>query len=239
MSIRYRILFLILVGLAGCQQQMAHQPAYRPLSPSEAFPDGRSARPLVPGTVARGQMRTDAPLYFGTKTLAAADAGDLPQAAATVAAGFTPLATLTPPSGDPAGEFVTTFPEAVDAATLKRGQERYTIYCSVCHDSRGTGHGKIVERGYTRPPSLITDNSRGLARRGLQVSLREVPVGYIFEVMTNGYGAMPDYHSQIKPQDRWAIVAYVRALQLSQYAELNRLPPEVRQQLGKELGGKP
>ena len=84
------------------------------------------------------------------------------------------------------------------------------------HDYRGTGHGKIVERGYIKPPSYYTDLSRGMKLRGKDIRLTDVPVGYIFDVITNGYGAMPDYSEQVSPDDRWAIVAYVRAMQLSE-----------------------
>ena len=109
---------------------------------------------------------------------------------------------------------------------IERGQERFNIYCAVCHDALGTGNGKIVERGYLRPPNYHTDYSRGFERRGMKVLLRDVPIGYFFEVITRGYGGMPDYASQIPPDDRWKIIAYVRALQLSQWAPLKDLPAE-------------
>jgi hypothetical protein len=84
----------------------------------------------------------------------------------------------------------------------------------------------VVQRGYTRPPSYITDNSRGFQHRGLQISLRDVPVGYLFEVISKGYGAMSDYAAQVPVHDRWDIVAYIRTLQLSQQVPLNDLPAE-------------
>ena len=87
---------------------------------------------------------------------------------------------------------------------LERGQQRFDIYCAPCHDRLGNGNGMIVRRGFRRPPSYHIDR------------LRQVPDGYIYDVITNGFGAMPDYAAQIPPRDRWAIVAYVRALQLSQ-----------------------
>lgn len=104
------------------------------------------------------------------------------------------------------GTLVTEFPMPVDAAMLLRGRERYDIYCSPCHDRTGSGGGMVVKRGYQAPPSFHVDR------------LRNAPVGHLFDVMTNGFGAMPDYSSQLDVNDRWAVVAYVRALQLSQSA---------------------
>jgi cytochrome c len=166
-------------------------------------------------------------------------AGEAARFAGLVAAGpANPLAAATPML-DAAAEYETTFPFPVTADVLERGRERYMIFCVVCHGADGTGNGKIVQRGYTRPPSFITDESRGLARRGRHVLLREVPVGYIFEVPTNGYGAMPDYRSQVPPRDRWSIVAFIRVLQLSQYARLADLPEKERRATQEALGGKP
>ncbi len=102
------------------------------------------------------------------------------------------------------------FPLRVDAAVMARGQERFNIYCSPCHGRTGQGDGMVVRRGYRRPPSMHQDR------------LRSAPVGHFFDVMTNGFGAMPDYAAQIKAEDRWAIVAYIRALQLSEHATLDR-----------------
>lgn len=177
--------------LAGCRQQMADQPSYRPLQASEFFEDGRASRPLVEGTVARGHLKEDAELYTG-KTGA---------------------------------DFVDSFPIRIDRKVLARGRERYDIFCSPCHDRTGGGAGMVVQRGFPRPPSLHTDR------------LREVKAGYLFDVVTRGFGRMPDYASQIPPRDRWAIVAYMRALQLSQRARLEDVPPGERTRLGE--GGKP
>jgi mono/diheme cytochrome c family protein len=94
----------------------------------------------------------------------------------------------------------------VNADTLARGRERFNIYCAPCHSRVGDGNGMIVQRGYRHPPTYHQDR------------LRQAPLGYFFDVMTNGFGAMPDYASQIPPRDRWCIVAYIRALQLSQAA---------------------
>jgi mono/diheme cytochrome c family protein len=94
----------------------------------------------------------------------------------------------------------------VNAETLARGRERFNIYCAPCHSRLGDGNGMIVQRGYRHPPTYHQDR------------LRQAPLGYFFDVMTNGFGAMPDYAAQIPPHDRWCIVAYIRALQLSQNA---------------------
>jgi mono/diheme cytochrome c family protein len=94
----------------------------------------------------------------------------------------------------------------VNEETLARGRERFNIYCAPCHSRVGDGSGMVVQRGYRHPPTYHQDR------------LRQAPLGYFFDVMTNGFGAMPDYAAQIPPRDRWCIVAYIRALQLSQNA---------------------
>ena len=128
--------------------------------------------------------------------------------------------------GPAAAEYVEVCPIAIDMKAMERGRERFNIYCAICHDELGTGHGKVVERGYLQPPNYHTDYSRGLERRGIKLLLRDVPIGYYFEVISLGYGGMPDYASQIPPDDRWKIIAYVRALQLSQWAALEEYARE-------------
>ena len=167
---------------AGCRRDMQDQPRYVPLRESTFFADSRSARPLVPGTVARGQLRDDTLLYTGK--LNGADA--------------------------------TVFPFAVDARVMARGHERFDIYCSPCHGRTGVGDGMVVRRGYRHPPSLHDQR------------LRDAPIGHFFDVMTNGFGAMADYAAQVKPEDRWAIAAYIRALQLSGHATLADVPASER-----------
>jgi mono/diheme cytochrome c family protein len=103
-------------------------------------------------------------------------------------------------------------PFAVDARVLDRGQERFNIYCTPCHDYAGTGHGMVVRRGFRPPPSFHEER------------LRNADAGYFFDVITNGFGAMPDYRAQIMARDRWAIIAYIRALQLSQHANAAAIP---------------
>lgn len=120
------------------------------------------------------------------------------------------------------------FPIPVDEAFVRRGQERYGIFCAMCHGAGGAGNGMIVQRGYLKPPSYLTDLSRGYSLRGEKMSLADVPLGYIYDVITNGYGGMPDYSTQIPMRDRWAIVAYVRALQTSRRVKLADLPEDER-----------
>jgi len=113
----------------------------------------------------------------------------------------------------------TVFPFPVTDQVMARGQERFNIYCSPCHGRTGAGDGMIVRRGFRRPPMLTEER------------LRNAPVGHFYDVITNGFGAMPDYQSQVPTDDRWAIVAYVRALQLSAYAPLEAVPAGERGRL--------
>jgi mono/diheme cytochrome c family protein len=179
----------LVVLLAGCRQDMQDQPKYIPLRPSTFFDDGRSERPLVEGTVARGHLDADAAFYTGKID----------------------------------GKPVEAFPFAITRDVLDRGQQRYNIYCSPCHDRLGNGLGMVVRRGYRQPPKFHIER------------LRKASVGYLYDVITEGFGAMPDYAAQIEPHDRWAIVAYVRVLQLSQNASINDVPAEARTAL---TGGK-
>jgi mono/diheme cytochrome c family protein len=203
------------VLLCGCQQKMADQPSLRPLETSRFFSDGRSARPPVPGTVSQGPLREGRLWFTGYVEGGRAE----------------PLAQAMEHSlgGKPLGDYSTQFPFPIAEAELDRGKERYTIYCAVCHGPIGQGDGIVVQRGFTKPPSYITDDSRGLALRGIKMPLREVPVGYLFEVPTKGFGAMADYADMVPARDRWAIVAYIRTLQLSQHLPLEQLPVPQRQ----------
>lgn len=173
------------VALAGCRQDMHDTPRYEPYEKSDFFADGRSARPLVAGTVARGHLREDTPAATGRMGAA----------------------------------FVATAPVPVTMDLLRRGQERYGIYCSPCHGLTGTGDGMVVRRGFRRPTSFH------------DARLRAQPDGYLFDVITMGFGAMPDYAAQVPLPDRWAVVAYIRALQLSQNAAVADVPPDRRGEL--------
>jgi hypothetical protein len=117
------------------------------------------------------------------------------------------------------GEYIDVIPLPVTQAFLRRGQERYDIFCSPCHGRVGYGEGMIVQRGFPSPPSFHTER------------LRELPAGYYYDVITNGFGVMYSYGSRVQPTDRWAIVAYIQALQLSQNATLDDVPPEAQEEL--------
>jgi hypothetical protein len=183
------LLVLAFTILTGCRQDMHDQPKYKALAPSTFFSDGRSARPLVPGTVARGELREDTDLYQGKVD----------------------------------GKLVDAFPFPVTQKILERGQERYNIYCVPCHDLVGNGQGMVVRRGFRAPPSYHIER------------LRQAPAGYFYDVITNGFGAMQDYSVQVPVRDRWAIVAYIRALQLSQHASLNDVAEADRNKLNGEV----
>jgi len=124
-------------------------------------------------------------------------------------------------TGKLSGQFANTFPMAVTADVMARGRERYNVFCSPCHGQTGVGNGMIVQRGFRQPPSY------GEQR------LREAPAGYFFDVMTNGFGAMQDYAAQVPVADRWAIVAYIRALQLSMNATVADVPADRRSDLDR------
>ena len=160
-------------ALAGCRQDMHDQPKFIPQRGTAFFADGRSARPQVENTVARGQLRQDAYFYTGMMN----------------------------------GQEGNAMPFPATEQVLERGQERYNVFCTPCHSRVGNGEGLIVLRGYRPAGNFHT------------ARLTAAPLGHFFYVMTNGYGAMPEYATQIPAQDRWAIVAYIKALQLSQHAQ--------------------
>jgi mono/diheme cytochrome c family protein len=178
----------ILLFGAGCRylrQDMANQPKNKPLSPSDFFADGRSERPLLENTVARGSLADDA--LFVPKDS-------------------------------------NVFPLPVTAQLLERGEQRFKIFCTPCHGLQGDGNGMIAMRGMKHPPTFHQDR------------LRQAPNGHFFDIITNGFGAMYSYSAQIPPRDRWAIIAYVRALQLSRNAKAADLPAELREKLDSTGG---
>lgn len=177
------LLGVCLMGV-GCRQDMQDQPKMKPYRGSSFFRDGLSTRPPVEGTIPRGYLRADKELYTGKKSVSSVST------AAT--------------STNPYPDDVDTFPFPITAETVKRGRERYEIFCSACHGLTGYGDGMIVRRGFRQAASFHDDR------------LRQAPVGHYFDAVTNGWGAMPSYAPQIAVQDRWAIIAYIRALQLSQ-----------------------
>lgn len=197
---------------SSCRQDMQDQPKYITYRASGFFRDGLSSRPLVEGTVARGFLRADKEFYTGKKsnaggasklatvqTSAAPQPGrPAPNAGSTATSGSGSQLVLYPDDVD-------TFPFAITMDTMNRGQQRYQIFCAVCHGGTGNGDGLVVRRGFRLPPTYHSDQ------------MRQAPVGHYFDVITNGWGAMPSYAAQISPADRWAIIAYIRALQLSQH----------------------
>lgn len=175
--IRQTLLLVVVAWiLSGCND-MYDTGRIKPLESNDFFADGSSARPLPPGTVARGHAVNNDLLNTGMVE----------------------------------GRWADMFPFAVTERVVARGRDRYTTFCTPCHGRLGDGGGMIVERGFPRPNSFHSD------------SLRARPVGYYFDVMTNGFGKMYSYAASVPVHDRWAIAAYIRALQLSQRAPLPML----------------
>jgi hypothetical protein len=188
-SNRALVAIAILLATTGCDMlDMYDEPRFEPLEASTFFDDGTSARPLVAGTVARGELRDDEAFY----------------------------------SGKIDGKYVTELPLELNRELLERGQERFNIYCSPCHGRVGDGNGMIVQRGFRRPPSFVSTDR-----------LLNAPVGHFYDVISNGFGAMPSYASRVDPHDRWAIVAYIRALQRSQNGSVNDVPAELRDDIAE------
>jgi mono/diheme cytochrome c family protein len=170
----------------ACRNDMHNQPRYKPFASTPFFGDGRSERPAIEDTVARGQLHLDEARYTGKIN----------------------------------GQDIDYLPIQITRADVTRGRERFNIYCSPCHGRLGDGHGLVVTRGLRQPPSFHDER------------LLTAQVGHFFDVMTNGYGAMFSYASRVPVDDRWRIVAYIRALQLSQNA-----PPELAEAAAKKAGG--
>jgi len=183
-----------LLLVAGCRQDMQNEPKMIPQRGSALFADHRGARPQVLNTVARGQLHADTYFYTGV---------------------------VQAPNGQ--REELDQMPFPVTMEVLKRGQERFNVYCTPCHSRVGNGLGEIVQRGY-KPAANFQDQVR-----------RSQPVSHYFYVMTHGYGAMPDYSAQLAPVDRWAVAAYIRALQLSQDATLQDVPAGVQVKSLKDI----
>ncbi|MDT0631340.1 cytochrome c [Rubrivirga sp. S365] len=205
MTPRLSLLVLAAAALAGCRGMTSDAPPIHPnlnmdytqrfeaQEPSQFFLDGAAMRPPVAGTVARGELRTDAnaPFYYGRN----AD-----------------------------GSYVEEIPVPVTPSLLERGQERYDIYCTPCHGLAGDGRGIVAVGngglGYGfAVPSYHTE------------ALRERPDGYLYDVIQNGINTMPSYGHELPPADRWAIVAYIRALQRSQAATAGDVPVTERERL--------
>jgi mono/diheme cytochrome c family protein len=148
-----------------------------------------------------------------------------PLVAGTVARGHLDEDTLLQTGLGADGKPSAVMPFAITRADLDRGQERFNIYCSPCHGRTGEANGMVVQRGFRQPPSYHIDR------------LRQMPIGYFVDVMTNGFGVMPDYRAQVPVEDRWRIAAYVRALQLSHQATTADVPPAELQRLNAGASG--
>jgi mono/diheme cytochrome c family protein len=182
-----------LLTACGLRLDMHDQPKFKPLRENDFYADGRASRPVVDGTVARGQLANDELFYTGKLN----------------------------------GQEADQFPYPVNQPMLERGRERFNIYCAPCHSRTGDGNGMIVQRGFKKPPDYTEDR------------LMKIPVGHFVNVMTNGYGSMSEYKSQLSISDRWAIAAYIRALQLARKgtaadvpagAQIANGPPKLEEQ---------
>ena len=182
----------------GCRYDMQDQPRYKAHKQSDFFKDGKAMRELPEGTVPRGFLREDKAFYQG-KTEAGQNAAPAPNPAASPATDSSGNALVTDFTG-----LVDEFPLPVTKELVDRGEQRYRVFCIVCHGPVGNGDGMIVRRGFSKPPTFNDDR------------LRNAPVGHFYNVITNGQGKMNSYASQVPPADRWAIVSYIRALQVSQ-----------------------
>lgn len=177
----------------ACRYDMQDQPRYKAYKHSDFFSDGRASRDLPEGTVPRGFLRENKAFFTGKKE----NADPNVQVQTTTDASGNTLVSSFPND-------ITEFPMPITEEVVNRGEERYRIYCIVCHGPTGNGDGMIVRRGFSKPPTYHDDR------------LRNAPVGHFFDVMTNGWGKMNSYASQVSVADRWAIVAYIRTLQISQ-----------------------
>lgn len=209
------LLCVAVLTAAGCRYDMQDTPRHEDYERSEFFADEKAGRDLIEGTVPRGYLRADKALYTGKKENAAisqetlsseggrnaATQGLTPERAGSQTNQTTPANMTNQNAVNSFPDAVTEFPLPVTKELLDRGEERYRVFCIVCHGPNGEGNGMVVRRGYTKPPSYYDERLRG------------APVGHFYDVITNGLGRMNGYAAQIPVQDRWAIVAYIRALQ--------------------------
>lgn len=189
---------LLLTAACGVRSDMQDQPRYDAYEKSDFFSDGRSSRDYPEGTIARGHLEENKAFYTGKIDNPDPNAQ---AATSTDASGNTVVASF--PNA------VTEFPLPVTKELIDRGEDRYKIYCIVCHGQFGEGDGMVVRRGFPKPPTYHDDR------------LRNAPVGHFFDVITNGWGKMNSYGFQVQPADRWAIAAYIRTLQLSRNPDAN------------------
>lgn len=194
------LLAAALLALAGCErarQDMYDQPRGKPDRESSLFPDGKLSRMPPAGAV---------PHAHGPVALSSSGRRGADETREQALADAAPA-----------------MPYPITPALLRRGQDRYGIYCMPCHSPVGDGDGRVVERGFPAPPTYHEDR------------LRQAPDRHIYDVISQGFGAMRPYGDRLAPSDRWAIVAFVRALQLSQHAPVDDLPDDVRQRARRQL----
>ena len=191
------LLTVFCLSAIGCRYDMQDQPRYKAYKESDFFKDKRASRDLPEGTVPRGYLREDKAFYTGKTDTNGQTPAPNPAATPAVDASGNTLVT------DFTGK-ISEFPVPVTKELIDRGEQRYKVFCMVCHGPVGNGDGMVVRRGFSKPPTYNDDR------------LRNAPVGHFYDVITNGQGKMSGYASQIPPADRWAIVSYIRALQISQ-----------------------
>jgi mono/diheme cytochrome c family protein len=193
---------LLLAGCERSRQDMYDQPKYKPLAASTLFADGASARTVPDGALpqARGPFAGSSSGRIGADAV----------------------------SDDASAQAAPAMPYPIDARLLARGRQRYEIFCLPCHGAVGAGDGRIVQRGFPRPPPFVAARLRG------------APDRHLYDVISQGYGVMYPFADKLEPSERWAVVAYLRALQLSQHADAASLPPAMRARLpAAPDGGKP
>jgi len=209
-------LTLGLVAMTGCHTDMWVQPKPQPQADSDFFADGVNSRDPIAHTVDRDHLKTDDAYWRGTKGIQMVNG----KPAGAIFVDELPSAVLTAPEFvSPSGDQAETL-----AKILDRGQDRFNIYCSPCHSELGDGNGMIAKRGFSekRPPgNYHTDR------------LRKMPLGHFYDVITNGFGVMTPRAFQVEPNDRWAIAAYIRVLQLSQNAQMSDVPPDKVSEIDK------
>lgn len=255
---RRRVIFCLLTSVFcllsfGCRMDMQDQPRYEYYEPGDKkfFPDGASSRATVEGTVPRqaggpGAYRDREDYLYTGKAAggganASAQAGGgvgaaLPNMQAGMAAGAqagaSTLVRGNVAGGAPDARAATAtggpdlFPVTIDKAALERGRDRYQIFCSACHGMTGEGDGMITRRGFQKPPSFYDD----------RLQEGTTPASHFFDVITNGWGAMPDYSAQLSAEDRWKVIAYLRALQLSRRLRLEELSPDEQNKVRAAAG---
>ncbi|HEX6622948.1 MAG TPA: cytochrome c [Pyrinomonadaceae bacterium] len=202
---------------------MQDQPRYEAYEAGDVkyFKDGKASRQLIEGTVPRvapGQPYVDVQtdyLYTGRPAAAGGAAQGGAQGVQGVRANVPAAGGATQASGQSGPDV---FPMAIDEAALRRGQERFNVYCAMCHGMTGEGDGMIVRRGFRKPPSFYEDRLQSPTSSA----------SHLFDVITNGWGAMPSYSDMIPAEDRWKIIAYVRALQLGGKGKLEDVPADKR-----------